>query len=71
MHYKFGGYMFNQTLVDRVENADPRYNVDRRALEQRWQKPEMWHFSNPSPAHRLQGQHHVSFRKIRDGFDFD
>ena len=39
MHYKFGGYMFNQTLVDRVENADPRYNVDRRALEQRWQKP--------------------------------
>jgi len=39
MHYKFGGYMFNQTLVDRVENADPRFNVDRRALEQRWQKP--------------------------------
>jgi TonB-linked SusC/RagA family outer membrane protein len=39
MHYKFGGYMFNQTLVDRVENADPRYNVDRRALEERWQNP--------------------------------
>lgn len=31
--------MFNQTLVDRVENADPRYNVDRRALEGRWKKP--------------------------------
>jgi len=39
LHYKFGGYMFNQTLVDRVENADPRYNVDRRALEERWQEP--------------------------------
>ncbi len=39
LHYRYGGYLFNQTLVDRVENADPRYNVDRRALEQRWKKP--------------------------------
>lgn len=38
-HYKFGGQTYNQTLVDRVENADPRFNVDRRALEQRWIKP--------------------------------
>lgn len=37
-HYKFGGDMFNQTLVDRVENADPRFNVDSRALSQRWTK---------------------------------
>jgi TonB-linked SusC/RagA family outer membrane protein len=39
MHYMFGGYLFNQTLVDRVENADPRYNVDIRALEERWINP--------------------------------
>ena len=39
IHYMFGGYLFNQTLVDRVENADPRYNVDIRALEERWKKP--------------------------------
>ncbi len=38
-HYKFGGQAYNQTLVDRVENADPRFNVDRRALTQRWQQP--------------------------------
>jgi TonB-linked SusC/RagA family outer membrane protein len=38
-HYKFGGQTYNQTLVDRVENADPRFNVDVRALEQRWIKP--------------------------------
>ena len=31
--------MYNQTLVDRVENADIRDNVDRRVLVQRWQKP--------------------------------
>ncbi|WP_225871119.1 SusC/RagA family TonB-linked outer membrane protein [Pedobacter frigiditerrae] len=37
--YRFGGDMYNQTLVDRVENADPRYNVDSRVLAQRWQKP--------------------------------
>jgi TonB-linked SusC/RagA family outer membrane protein len=38
-YYHFGGQTYNQTLVDRVENADPRYNVDRRVLEQRWKKP--------------------------------
>ena len=36
---KFGGKEYNQTLVDRVENADPRYNVDRRALTERWKQP--------------------------------
>jgi TonB-linked SusC/RagA family outer membrane protein len=35
----FGGDQYNQTLVDRVENADPRYNVDQRVLDQRWKKP--------------------------------
>ncbi|WP_211324718.1 SusC/RagA family TonB-linked outer membrane protein [Chitinophaga skermanii] len=35
-HYKFGGDWYNQTLVDRVENADPRFNVDSRALAMRW-----------------------------------
>lgn len=36
--YRLGGQTYNQTLVDRVENADKRYNTDRRVLEQRWQK---------------------------------
>lgn len=35
---RFGGKEYNQTLVDRVENADPRYNVDTRVLEQRWKQ---------------------------------
>jgi TonB-linked SusC/RagA family outer membrane protein len=38
-HYQFGGDYYNQTLVDRVEDADPRYNVDSRALAGRWEKP--------------------------------
>lgn len=37
--YQWGGQIYNQTLVDRVENADLRYNADRRILTQRWQKP--------------------------------
>ena len=38
--YEFGGQEYNQTLVDRVENADiANGNVDLRVLTQRWQKP--------------------------------
>jgi TonB-linked SusC/RagA family outer membrane protein len=36
---RFGGKEYNQTLVDRIENADPRYNVDSRVLSDRWKKP--------------------------------
>jgi TonB-linked SusC/RagA family outer membrane protein len=38
-HYRFGGQAFNQTLIDRVENADPRFNVDSRVLSDRWKQP--------------------------------
>jgi hypothetical protein len=37
--YKFGGQIYNQTVVDKVENADLRYNVDRRVFANRWRKP--------------------------------
>ncbi|WEK35596.1 MAG: SusC/RagA family TonB-linked outer membrane protein [Candidatus Pseudobacter hemicellulosilyticus] len=37
--YYFGGQLYNQTLVDRVENADIRYNVDNRVYEGRWRQP--------------------------------
>ena len=37
--YRLGGQMYNQTLVDKVQDVDPRYNVDKRAFEDRWQKP--------------------------------
>jgi TonB-linked SusC/RagA family outer membrane protein len=36
---KSGGDLYNQTLVDRVENADPRFNVDARVMTSRWKKP--------------------------------
>lgn len=37
--YRLGGQVYNQTLVDKVENADKRDNVDRRVFEDRWKKP--------------------------------
>lgn len=37
--YEFGGQIYNRTLLDKVENANLRYNVDRRAYTERWQQP--------------------------------
>ena len=37
--YRFGGYAYNSTLIDRVENADVKYNVDRRVSKDRWREP--------------------------------
>lgn len=38
--YEWGGQEYNQTLVERVENADIRnVNVDKRVLTDRWKKP--------------------------------
>lgn len=37
--YRFGGQVYNQTLVDRVENAKLMYNADKRVADLRWQKP--------------------------------
>lgn len=37
--YLGGGQLYNQTLVDRVENVDMNYNVDKRVLTGRWTTP--------------------------------
>jgi len=37
--YKMGGQIYNQTLVDKVENAQLNYNVDKRAYYDSWKKP--------------------------------
>ncbi len=37
--YFGGGQYYNQTLVDRVENVDMEYNVDKRVLTGRWTTP--------------------------------
>lgn len=37
--YKFGAQMYNSTLVEKVENANLTYNVDKRIYTDRWRKP--------------------------------
>lgn len=37
--YRLGGDYYNQTLVDKVENVDIAYNVDRRVFSSTWQNP--------------------------------
>ena len=38
--YEFGGQRYNSTLAEKVENVDVyNYNVDKRVLTKRWQKP--------------------------------
>lgn len=39
LNYRWGGQLYNQTLVDKVENAQLQYNVDRRVLTDRWAAP--------------------------------
>ncbi len=39
MNYRWGGQIYNETLVNKVENAPMQYNADRRVLTDRWQKP--------------------------------
>lgn len=38
-NYQAGIDQYNQTLADRVENVDLRYQADRRVLLDRWKKP--------------------------------
>jgi TonB-linked SusC/RagA family outer membrane protein len=37
--YMYGAQLYNQTLVDRIENVDMSFNVDKRVLNSTWQKP--------------------------------
>lgn len=36
--YEFGAYRYNQTLVDKIENASVGYNLDKRAAQDRWRQ---------------------------------
>ncbi|WP_165503589.1 SusC/RagA family TonB-linked outer membrane protein [Pedobacter hiemivivus] len=37
--FRFGGQLYNQTVVDKVENADRIMNVDARVYNDRWKQP--------------------------------
>ena len=37
--YRYGGQMYNSTLVSKVENINPYNNADKRAYYDRWKQP--------------------------------
>ena len=37
--YRFGGDLYNQTRMSKIENIDPKKNADIRAFTERWKKP--------------------------------
>ncbi len=37
--YRLGGYIYNSTLISKVENVDPWYNADKRVFYDRWKQP--------------------------------
>ncbi|MFZ4862021.1 SusC/RagA family TonB-linked outer membrane protein [Sphingobacterium sp. Mn56C] len=37
--FRFGGQLYNATLLDKVERANKFFNVDSRVFTDRWQKP--------------------------------
>lgn len=37
--YRFGGQLYNSTLIEKVENVNYDYNVDARVYTDRWKKP--------------------------------
>jgi TonB-linked SusC/RagA family outer membrane protein len=38
-NYQYGAKYYNQTLADRLENADLTYNLDKRVRDSRWEQP--------------------------------
>ncbi len=39
MLYSYGGFIYNTTRAERIEQINPMYNSDKRAFTQRWKKP--------------------------------
>ena len=65
--YKFGGQMYNYTLIEKVENANLRMNVDERAFTDRWKKPgdnNEFTLSTLNVSYRFERRYHDFIRKV-------
>lgn len=76
--YSLGGQAYNQTLVDKVENADINYNVDVRLLQGRWKTPgqqalykDIKDNTVTKPSSRfVQDNNEILFSSVNIGYDF-
>lgn len=76
-YYRFGGQIYNQTLVDRVENALIRENVDKRIFDAVWQNPDdrvafafnPWDATKPT-SRFVQDLNELQLSALNVGYDF-
>lgn len=76
--YEYGGDMYNNTLVSKVENADVYKNVDRRVFSDRWQNPgdithlkdiRLWNSTTRVTSRFVQRNNFIDFNSITIGYD--
>ena len=78
LYYKYGGYLYNQTLVDKVENVNPNENGDERILYDRWNKPgdiakfkKVSDVSVTNPTSRfVEKENYIQLQSISLSYDF-
>ena len=76
--YSFGGVVYNQTLVTRVEGANPRENADERVFNDRWKKPgdyakyrNIADYSTPQQTSRfVQVNNYLTLQSLSVAYDF-
>ena len=76
--YSFGGVVYNQTLVTRVEGANPKQNADERVFNDRWKKPgdyaryrNIADYSTPQQTSRfVQVNNYLTLQSLSVAYDF-
>ncbi len=75
--YSLGAYVYNQTLVDKIENSSVAYNLDRRAIKGRWSKSNtdakyksitLIGNNTPQSSRFVQKENKLSFSSISLGY---
>ena len=78
--YSLGAHIYNQTLVDKIENSKVAYNLDRRAIKARWSKDnpnakyksiEIIGNDTPQSSRFVQKENKLTFSSITLGYRFD
>lgn len=76
--YSFGGVVYNQTLVTRVEGANPKQNADERVFNDRWKKPGYYakyrniaDYSTPQQTSRfVQVNNYLTLQSLSVAYEF-